>query len=157
MTNMEHYREELEKLLSLSSMFGRVNGEFKYCDNIECPKCEFWRGPGVCRLNTIKWLMAEHKPEPTLTAREKHLVECLQEGWLARDNYDDLVYCKTEPRKDGCAWNYSTYEFDEEPIKEMFEFITWEDEEPWSVEELRKLPALECNPEDVAFKRGEQK
>lgn len=34
---------------------------------------------------------------------------------------------------------------------ENFSFIMWADNEPWSVEDLRKLPALEYNPEDVGF------
>ena len=99
--------------------------------------------------------MSEYKPEPVLTAREKGFVECMDDGWIARDKDEYLHWFEEMPRKGEDWWEYCCDESGCASLKEYcFPFITWEDEKPWSVADLRKLKALEYNPEDVAFKGG---
>lgn len=150
-TNMEHFRGEIEEM---RYAFAVIDGEIKSCDDTVCNECAF---RGKCMQNMNKWLMSEYKPEPVLTERENHFVEFVQDGWLAADREGFLYWYELKPTKDMARsdW-YSDGECTNlYPISYgTFPFITWEDEEPWSVEELRKLKALEYNPEDVAFKKG---
>ena len=136
-TNMEHYRGEIEKL---GFNIAVVDGEVEACGLTRCAYCDL---VGGCRIKAIKWLMSEYKPEPVLTAREKHFVEFIQTGYIARDEEGELWWYKTKPTKRDSVWkdDDQPYRFNKGILnfEQCFRFITWEDEEPWSVEELRKL------------------
>ena len=83
--------------------------------------------------------MSEYKPELVLTAREKHFVEFAQEGWLGRSISNVLYWYKSKPEKGRGSWSGTVHSFECEVLDNLFSFITWEDEEPWAVEDLRKL------------------
>ena len=92
----------------------------------------------------VKWLMSEYKPEPVLTAREKGFIEFVKYGWIARSKEGELCWYAAEPQREWDEWvigidvdAFSFRNFAND--YDHFGFITWEDEEPWSVEELRKL------------------
>lgn len=140
-TNMEHYRGEIEELLNKGGMFtpAIVYGKPVYCGDLRCSLCEC-ESDG-CTVGFIKWLMSEYKEEPVLTEREKHFVEFAQEGWLAREPEGVLNWFAQKPKRDEDheCWNGAVYVFPFERLSVLFPFITWEDEEPWSVESLRKL------------------
>lgn len=134
-TNMEHFRSEIEKNEYSLAM---TNGKITNCQNTDCGDCEF--NTIRCVREKIKWLMSEYKPEPVLTQREKHFVEFAQEGWLARDESGVMTWFSAYPRKDADGyWNGEIYSFPAKKLTEIFLFINWEDESPWSIEELRKL------------------
>lgn len=147
---MEHYRSEIEAVIEKGCGFGLFDGEIESCH--ECRSCGFsdsnnaFDGKHTCSSRRIDWLMSEYKPEPVLIAREKHFVEFAQEGWLARDRGGSLYQHRGKPyKKDEREWsstegflNMSYFDVDA-----LFPFITWEDEEPWSVEELRELKVEE--------------
>ena len=140
-TNMEHFRSEIEKV---GHDFAFINGKVEKCKM--CKKCDFETEPDEawesCTIRKMRWLMSEYKPEPVLTAREKHFVEFAQEGWLARDGDGELWWYKLKPEKKKESWSVGSVTYSFKGIlnfEQHFRFITWEDEEPWSVEELRKL------------------
>ena len=151
-TNMEHYRGEIERIIySESCEFAPaiVAGKPVPCaEGRVCKECQFRAETTQeeCSISFIKWLMSEYKPEPVLTAREKHFVEFAETGWLARDRGGSLYQHRGKPyKKDEREWsstegflNISYFDVDA-----LFPFITWEDEEPWSVEELRELKVEE--------------
>lgn len=141
-TNMEHYRSEIETACHGIKL---KNGEIYMCHGAaKCSDCEFrdmYAGLG-CQRAIVRWLMSPYKPELVLTAREKHFVEFAQEGWLARDSCGELWWHKAKPEKGENCWRNGnvTYSFSGILVFDQhFRFITWEDEEPWAVEDLRKL------------------
>lgn len=150
-TNMEHYRCEIENLLELDDegeLFAVVNGSPVLCFEQErCFRCELSDKPSTCAKSFIKWLMSEYKPEPVLTQREKHFVEAINNGFIARDKNNNLCWYSVKPlrRIDVSIWKNNRRSFSisisqtEIFANNMFPFITWEDEEPWAVEDLRKL------------------
>ena len=146
-TNMEHFRSEIEKFLDDSGDFAvMLSGVVNRCTSRMCDGCIFsyehsGREEGVsCRRLQVEWLMSEYKPEPVLTAREKGFVECMDYGWIARDKDDYLHWFEETPTKGENWWECCCNESGWAALRELyFPFITWEDEEPWSVEELGKL------------------
>lgn len=141
-TNMEHYRGEIEKA---KFRFGIVDGKVVACNATICGKCDFFHDES-CLQSVVKWLMSEYKEEPVLTEREKHFVEFVQGGWIARDEkYNTLYWYSDKPTKDANEWQGAcfTWQLNAQPVIHLFPFITWEDEEPWAVEELRKLKVQE--------------
>ena len=88
-------------------------------------------------------IVARINAKPTLTAREKGFVECMKEGWIARDRDGCLMWHEEQP-----WWYCDRWDSDESHAyvcKQYFAFIT--DEDPWSVEELRKLK-VQDDPEE---------
>ena len=136
-TNMEHFKNELEQLVKSKTPFGVLNGKPEPCHIIGCSKCEI--ESGHCVTGTTAWLMSEYKAEPVLTAREMGFAECIKYGYIARDHEGTLEWYKEKPQKLYGCWLYSRDQTIIYLNREMFSFISWEDEEPWSVEELRKL------------------
>ena len=87
---------------------------------------------------TCKELLWERKEKPQLTEDEKVILKNLPKEykWIARD-LSGMVYIFIErPEKGqaiwyGCGRPMTTFDH-------LFQFIKWEDEEPYSIEELLK-------------------
>ena len=87
---------------------------------------------------TLTELLWERKEKPKLTEDEKVILRNLPRcyKWIARDG-DDMVYLYTqEPVKEKsvggwCGLGGSAIQFGH-----LFQFIKWEDDEPYSIEEL---------------------
>ena len=132
---------KLEKILELSKSKG-FKSLFEECDcNIgeDCPNCSFTKvlGHNHCNLDHCAEELLEEYEEPhKLTKRERAFCEYAQEGWIAREESGSLYYFAEKPTtKDIYGhWvdggNFSLI------IEGLFPFITWEDEEPYSVEDL---------------------
>lgn len=154
-TNMEHYRSEIEAVIEKGCGFGLFDGEIESCH--ECRSCGFsdsnnaFDGKHTCSSRRIGWLMSEYKPEPMLTAREKHFVECIEDGWLTKSKANTITWWEKKPSRNGKhGWIVidtggcvMLQEIHLHTFGDLFPFITWEDEEPWSVEELRELKVEE--------------
>lgn len=92
--------------------------------------------------------MAEYEPQkPKLTKRERAFCELFKTGWITRDAFSDLEWYELKLYKIKSCWELGEGDcFDMmfiPYINEMFKFITWEDEEPWAVEDLLKLEVIE--------------
>lgn len=82
-----------------------------------------------------------------LTDDERKLLEVVyNQGykWIARDKHGDTYVYNIKPKKERNYWNnygkYIRYNRFQDFIifKDLFTFIKWEDEEPYSIEELLK-------------------
>lgn len=146
MTNMEYYREQIEAILGKSDesiAMLEETGELVKCDGLPCNMCAFATAFRGCKHNLIRWLMAEHKEEPTLTPDEAALLRLLKDGYIARDADGALCWFSSKPYKpQGCrGWeaDIGTYACLTVGFSRVLDFIRGGDEEPWSVEDLRKL------------------
>lgn len=146
MTNFEKYKDEILKIAE-GNIVALVKGEIKACDDVLCENCDFDDCDGSCVAGLIKWLYEEYKElAPKLTAKERAFCEMfegasLRYGHVARDECGILAFYMHEPFKDSEA---NTWEdcCDERCLvlkREMFSFVKWEDEKPWSIADLLKL------------------
>lgn len=140
-TNIEYYGDFIKKLITEYPHFVLcvVDGKPSVCEEDQkCEECQYYGKCEKCSIDFIKWLMAEHKEDPVLTAREKGFLECIGGGWISRDSDGALYWSDMEPRRDvkgywfDCESNYTTLDAD------YFSFVTC-DEKPWTVTDLRKL------------------
>lgn len=144
-TNMEHFRSEIEEIMARHKHFlpAVVDGKPIECEGLRCDKCMLYEATEPCSIHFVKWLLSEYKPEPVLTAREKHFVEFTETGWLARDEDGAINFYKSQrPVKVDMHWRPFNPEI-YMPDCGDFPFITWEDEEAWSIERLRELKVKE--------------
>ena len=98
--------------------------------------CIIFDAMKVYKDYTCKELLWERKEKPQLTEDEKTILRNVPKEykWIARDS-SGMVYMFIEkPEKGQAIW----YGFGQPmiPFYHLFQFIKWEDEEPYSIEEL---------------------
>lgn len=144
MTNMEFYKDEIEEIIDEGyDVAITTDGVPVKCHiSLYCNECMFSKR--CTNNNLIKWLMSEHKDKPTITARERHLLEFVETGWIAKDSNGDVWWFEEQPRKVTAMWDTSGSSCHITGlVKDALTFIEWDDKEPWSVEELLKLEVVE--------------
>ena len=91
---------------------------------------------------TCKELLWERKEKPQLNEDEKAILRNIDKEykWIARDDDGLLCVYKEKPTKDDYdGWNDSAFSFASLwAFDNLFQFIKWEDDEPYSIEELLK-------------------
>jgi hypothetical protein len=156
MTNFEFYKEKLQEVGSIDFGIMKDTKELVRCRSMCCSNCLFHdhlNDTNTCGELELEFLYAEHKEQPKLTKRERAFCEFVETGYIARDSEswdNDLYYYVNKPNRKSESWDYigsDLLSFNEmnqiKQISEMFKFITWEDEEPWSIEDLLKLEVIE--------------
>ena len=136
MKNWEFYEEEIKKY---KLAFAMKDNQMYNCASTPCEKCIFDMGEScTCDIAKVKWLYQEYKETVILTDDEKALCKLLGRGWIARDKNDDLYLYENKPKeKTDEHWcipiNTSLIAINKFFPQCKFDFIKWEDEEPWEV------------------------
>ena len=143
MKNKEKYFNKiLEAFINGEGCVFKISNIYKRdsCTGISCDECA---------EITKQWLEQEYKEHVKLTRNEKAILESLDNkwSWIARDECNSLGVYSVAPVKgvDVRYWVLRT-EGDFESLnafKHLFQFIKWEDEEPYSIEELLKCEVVE--------------
>lgn len=90
-----------------------------------------------------RWLKSEYKEPITLSEAERIILENIDKEykWIARDECGDLVLHAVEPHKEYMCNTWINDEAEDDilsPFNHLFQFITWNDSEPYNIEELLK-------------------
>lgn len=117
------------------------------CMDINCEQCLFHKGDdygGYCDdTERIRWVESEYVEKPKITSREKNLLDALlpSRKYIARDEDNSLYVYYDKPIRGNKLWiyDYACNDIPKDMYGSMFDFIKWEDEEPWSIEDLKKL------------------
>lgn len=77
---------------------------------------------------------------PALTEADKNAVRYLRDGgmkYVARDGNGLLYAYESKPLKTGCGWRLENENIAPcRVFKNLFQFVKWEDEEPFCIEDL---------------------
>lgn len=138
MTNYEKYKDQIIELMAKGHRIGLLNGKIVNCDSIHCDHCGF-NEIRNCYNARRDWLNAEYIEKPVLTQREWHLCKAIETGWIARDESGKLYRFEEKPSKNDEIWFHRGIVLLLRVIPNGFAFIKWQDEEPWSIEDLLKL------------------
>lgn len=95
-----------------------------------------------CSISRMEFLYQDYKEPVVLTDDEKSLCKMLCGGWIARDRDGILRWHKSKPYKQTekiCWWGKDKYNAVSMAILTYFpqckfDFIKWEDDEPWEVQ-----------------------
>ena len=153
MKNREKFAKEiLDVACTGDSFMVTKSGKITFCDIFKCDMCKFNDSTGEkgCRTKRYEWSESEYVEKPTITLREKAFLDLLLPEWkyIARDNKDNdamLYVFKRKPIKQTITWcikdpiMYDYNNISNKLFGDMFDFIKWEDEEPWSIEDLKNL------------------
>ena len=137
MKNWEKYEERLKEI---GTCFAATkDGTVDECARTNCSVCTFYNLDISCELSRIKWLYQDYIEEPKLTKRERMFCELMQTGWIAKNQNGIVWIFSNKPHKVRDDWFGHSITRATEWFKLNFDSIKWEDEEPWTVEDLLKL------------------
>ena len=99
-----------------------------------CDDCEFHNNVGLC----VELLLAEHKETVKITKNEKAILESIDKEykWIARDSDGNLGVYTDKPSKNFYGWGNHDYYKYFELFNHLFQFIKFEDKEPYNIQEL---------------------
>lgn len=152
MTNREYYKEQILDIACSGAAiaFDKETGKIEICkDGFDCYRCLFENlyPHTPCDEAMKRWFESEHIEKPKLAKNEKLFLSLLNEKWkyMTRDKYGYLWVHDLKPLKLTDVWKYSLSDGMRvsDLVIDMFSMVKWEDEEPWSIEDLNKLPVKE--------------
>lgn len=143
MKNRKKFAKEILDIACKGDSFSVTkSGEITFCDRFKCDMCKFNDSTGEksCRTKRYEWSESEYVEKHTITSKEKKFLDLLLPNYkyIAREKNGFLLVYTEKPIKILETWGLANCAlmnmFD---IK--FDFIKWEDEEPWGIEDLKKL------------------
>ena len=145
MKNREKFAKEILDIACKGNHFGVTKaGEIISCPETDCAKCLF-NDDIDCDISLEQWSESEYVEKNTITSREKKFLDVLlpKLKYIARDSNNSLFIYPIKPIRFGAHWmvknDYYFYKIAKDMYGDMFDFIKWEDEKPWSIEDLKKL------------------
>lgn len=149
MKNREKFAKEI---LDIACSGGTIaidkSGNLVDCRDLICTGCTFGKAL-TCKKDELipKWCESEYVEKPTITSREKKFLNMLlpKSKYIARDENDKLYVYTEKPKRVMGYWGCpdGSYQILADIFGNMFDFIKWEDEEPWHIEDLKKLECEE--------------
>ena len=139
MTNREWLLNKMQNMSDeeLGEYLAQTIHKCKFClidSEYECGK-----KIRCCDDEIANWLKSEHKEPITLSEAERIILENINKDykWICRDKGGNMHVFKAKPIKHHTYWDigssYSLCAFNH-----LFQFITWNDEQPYNIEELLK-------------------
>lgn len=148
-TNFEVYKDEIIKWIGIGSCVGYL---LATCKGVPMKEICKDRSCKECFEVAATFLQEEHIEQPKLTKRERCLCEYFGNGYIAKDENGLGCWYPDKPEKASC--NENGYWILDGGVflkimqdKAPFDFIKWEDEKPWAVEDLLKLEVIEVQHE----------
>lgn len=138
MTELEHFikQKDVETIARVCSIARTIKTKDEdCCEKSDCFVCDLWKN----KDEILKILLSEHKEKPKLTDDEKAILKSLPKNWkyMLRNYNNKLFLTESKPkRKDVCYWDYKGSCYDLDIFGHLFQFIKWEDEEPWNISDL---------------------
>ena len=146
MINAEKYKDELKSLNDADklwcSAFDKRNMTFDSCLNVKCENCSF-NGGKDCNNGRYNWLLSEYVEPILLTELEYNIIKFIKDNtkisYIARDKDGTLFLYDSEPHKSKANdWWLGKGSTPFTPFNKMLSFIKWEDEEPYSINDVLK-------------------
>lgn len=155
MKNFEYWEKEIKELAAKGCEIAVCKGKPCDCGKCACHDCDFYIGGdeyGCYDGNIINWFYEEYIEPPKISERTKKFFETIETGWVARDYDGSLFIFEIKPHKDHADFQWDVhrddYDNDDYNMRTLndypfnfltLDFIKWEDEEPWRVEDILKL------------------
>ena len=102
--------------------------------------CKIFDIVKVYKDYTCKELLWERKEKPQLNEDEKVVLRNIDKDykWIARDEDRTLGFHSVKPHKEAYFWSSLEASYVSDLFPNLFQFIKWEDDEPYSIEDLLK-------------------
>lgn len=148
MKNKEKYEKEIMNIACSGDSIAVMKKSERVvsCNVTKCCLCLFRSSD--CKEKLRDWAESEYIEKPVISKRDRAFLDCLRDRWkyMARDNISNAVYVFTEiPEKSEVG--HFAYTGEARRISSdfnvVFPIVKWSDEEPWYIEDLKKLEVVE--------------
>ena len=147
MKNFEAYEDKIKELEGNIAL--NKSNELVSCNALRCYDCKFSsRSRGeYCSAVMLEWLYEEYKkPKIKVPLATKYFLESLDDKyeWIAKDRNGSVWFYEFKPEKYTKDKNKRWTVYGRGNIagarnvfkKELFDFLSWEDEEPTNIKEF---------------------
>ena len=147
MKNKEKFAKEIVEIVIDGSDIAvdKATGKPVHCENIRCPDCMF--DEKICSTALKEWAESEYIEKPVISKRDIAFLEYIKEEYkfIARNSDGGLSVYKTQPKKAETYCNWFGYGFSNLHVRFDVDFpmVKWSDEEPWLIEDLKKLEVVD--------------
>ena len=149
MKNKEKYAEQIVEIVCGCCNFGvnKYTGRPVSCKYLYCSKCLLNEmNSRNCHGSRREWAEAEYVERPVISKRDRAFLDYLGENakWMTRESGSGISVWLTKPKKDKSisAWTDGMYNCLSE-LNIDFPMVKFEDDEPWLIEDLKKLEVVE--------------
>ena len=146
MKNKEKYAKEILEIACNGDSIALKNNKLTCCRCSDCSECLF-NGSDCCRKQVKKWSESEYIEEPVISKRDKAFLEYIDGKfkYIVRDSVGELYAYSAKPCKNLGIWAPQAgvgFQLDFN-FSVDFKVVKWSDEEPWLIEDLKKLEVVD--------------
>lgn len=148
MKNKEKNASKIVEIACKGHDFGvdKNTNEVVDCRVTPCPTCLFLKMDN-CYKARRQWAESEYIEKPVLSKKDRAFLEYLSVNiqYIARDMSGRLYIYVRKPYKQIDCWSSSACETEKTlwMFSVDFPMVKWSDEEPWLIEDLKKLEVVE--------------
>ena len=147
MKNKERYAKEIIEIACSGSSIAitKESGCVVSCRETFCIDCLFCHDD--CKQKVKEWAEQEYIEKPVISKMDRAFLECIGKGikYITRDMNGGLFIYIIKPHKLIDCWGSCGVEPNKslEFFKVNLPMVKWSDEEPWLIEDLKKLDVVE--------------
>lgn len=147
MKNKEKYAKEIVELACSGDSIAvmKKSGRIVSCIGIKCSLCLFCNG--VCEKEKIReWAESEYIENPVISKRDRAFLDYLGKElkYIVRSKSDNLMAFQNSAEKREDGWVIGSVALKSlQKLNIEFPMVKWEDDEPWLIEDLKKLEVVE--------------
>lgn len=148
MKNKEKFAKEIIEIACSGGKLAMSKDDkcLTQCSLIRCHNCCFGDA-GKCGEVTQQWAESEYIEKSVISKKDRAFLEYLDAcvHYIARSAYGVLYAYINKPRKSIDCWEKDEYEANKSLLMFNIDFqmVKWTDEEPWHIEDLKKLEVVE--------------
>ena len=147
MKNKEKYAKEIVEIACNGRNVAvcKSTGKPIDCVDIVCSKCSF--AVGSCTESRKEWAESEYIEKPVISKRDSVILDYFKSNlkYIARNEDGKLFAYEAQPRKGKTYWKCTCGNclLLNRQLNIDFPMVKWEDEEPWLIEDLKRLEVCE--------------
>ena len=151
MKNKEKYAKEIVDIACKREplAIAKSTGLPVSCTTLACDECLF-DSVSSCQDGIKEWAESEYVERPVISKSDRTFLDYIrdEDKYIVRDENGELFIYESRPRKVNACWNavsltYERYLHLNRHFNVDFPMIKWLDEEPWLIEDLKKLEVVE--------------
>lgn len=149
MKNKEKYAKEIIEIVCDGRILGvnKVTGKPTVCGNISCKNCLRYDGRNTCAGEVLReWAESEYIEKPVISKMDRAFLEYLGKElkYIVRSKSDNLMAFQNSAEKREDGWVIGSGALKSlQKLNIDFPMVKWEDDEPWLIEDLKKLEVVE--------------
>lgn len=146
MTNREKFAKEILDIACNGDSIAMIeSGHIVSCSRINCNNCLFC--DVNCKEKVREWAESEYIEKSVISKKDMMFLDIIKEDckYIARDENNELYVYNGKPIKLHDNWSGNACDlFCINSVLDVdFQMVKWLDEEPWLIEDLKKLEVVD--------------